>query len=92
MRLVSGACRGPAEAALRDLPAAAGVWAQTLASDPAATDVAAIKSIEVRTKHDVKAVEYWVRAELKLRGARARSSSGCISPAPPRISTISLTR
>jgi adenylosuccinate lyase len=62
---------GPAEAALRDLPAAAGAWAQSLASDPGATDVAAIKSIEARTKHDVKAVEYWIRGELKLRGARA---------------------
>ena len=62
---------GPAEATLRDLPAAAGVWAQSLASDPAPTDVAAIKSIEARTKHDVKAVEYWIRGELKLRGARA---------------------
>ena len=51
---------GPA-AALRDLPAAAGVWAQSLASDPSATDVAAIKAIEARTKHDVKAVEYWIR-------------------------------
>jgi adenylosuccinate lyase len=55
----------------RDLPAAAGVWAQSLASDPAATDVQAIKAIEGRTKHDVKAVEYWIRGELKLRGARA---------------------
>jgi adenylosuccinate lyase len=63
--------QGPAAAALRDLPAAAGVWAQSLASDPAATDVQAIKAIEVRTKHDVKAVEYWIRSELKLRGARA---------------------
>jgi adenylosuccinate lyase len=62
---------GPAASALRDLPAAAGVWAQSLASDPAATDVQAIKAIEGRTKHDVKAVEYWIRGELKLRGARA---------------------
>jgi adenylosuccinate lyase len=62
---------GPAEAALRDLPAAAGVWAQSLASDPAATDVAAIKSIEARTRHDVKAVEYWIRGEMKLRGAQS---------------------
>jgi adenylosuccinate lyase len=62
---------GPASAALRDLPAAAGIFAQSLASDPSATDVPAIKSIEARTRHDVKAVEYWIRAELKLRGAPA---------------------
>jgi adenylosuccinate lyase len=62
---------GPAGTALRDLPAAAGVFAQSLASDPSATDVPAIKSIEARTKHDVKAVEYWIRAELELRGAGA---------------------
>jgi len=60
---------GPAAAALRDLPAAAGVWAQSLAADPTAADVPAIKSIEARTKHDVKAVELWIRAELKGRGA-----------------------
>ncbi|HEX4151117.1 MAG TPA: adenylosuccinate lyase [Steroidobacteraceae bacterium] len=61
--------QGPAAATLRDLPAAAGVWAQTLAADPAETDVHAIKSIESRTKHDVKAVEYWIRGELARRGA-----------------------
>jgi adenylosuccinate lyase len=61
--------QGPAEPSLRDLPAAAGVWAQALASDPAQTDVPAIKSIEARTKHDVKAVEYWIRGELARRGA-----------------------
>jgi adenylosuccinate lyase len=62
---------GPAEAVLRDLPAAAGVWAHSLASDPAATDVPAIKSIEARTKHDVKAVEIWIRGEMKRHGAAA---------------------
>jgi adenylosuccinate lyase len=62
---------GPAETVLRDLPAAAGVWAHSLASDPAATDVSAIKSIEARTKHDVKAVEIWIRGELKRHGAVA---------------------
>jgi adenylosuccinate lyase len=62
---------GPAAAALRDLPAAAGVWAQALATDPSATDVAAIKAIESRTKHDVKAVEYWIREQLEARGTRA---------------------
>ncbi len=40
-------------------------------ADPAATDVAAIKQIEARTNHDVKAVEYWLRGELQARGATA---------------------
>ena len=31
--------------------------------------MAAIKQIEARTNHDVKAVEIWLRAELKARGA-----------------------
>jgi adenylosuccinate lyase len=50
-------------------PAAAREWLQRVAADPQATDVLAIKQIESRTKHDVKAVEYWIRAELLARGA-----------------------
>jgi len=60
---------GPAGAALSALPAACRSWLEGLARDPAATDVAAIKQIEARTNHDVKAVEYWMRAELQSRGA-----------------------
>src|SRR5580692_2267605 len=61
---------GPA-AALAALPASARDWVRRFAHDPAATDVLAIKRIESRTKHDVKAVEYWIRAELETRGATA---------------------
>jgi len=61
--------RARAGAALDDLPAAARDWLGALAADPAATDVAAIKAIEARTNHDVKAVEYWLRAQLRERGA-----------------------
>jgi adenylosuccinate lyase len=60
---------GPAAAALVKLPLAARELLATLASDPQSTDVPAIKQIEARTKHDVKAVEYWLRAELQARGA-----------------------
>jgi adenylosuccinate lyase len=60
---------GPAAAALAELPGEAAAWLATLAHDPATTDVAAIKAIEARTNHDVKAVEYWIRGELKSRGA-----------------------
>jgi adenylosuccinate lyase len=61
---------GPA-AALASLPAGARDWARRFAHDPSATDVRAIKHIESRTKHDVKAVEYWIRGELEARGASA---------------------
>ena len=60
---------GPAAHALVKLPLAARELLTTLASNPQSTDVAAIKQIEARTNHDVKAVEYWLRAELKARGA-----------------------
>ena len=60
---------GPARTALARLPAAARQFLASMTQDPAATDVAAIKAIEARTNHDVKAVEYWLRNELKARGA-----------------------
>jgi adenylosuccinate lyase len=63
--------RGPAAAALATLPPSAHDWLGSLAADPAQTDVAAIKRIELRTQHDVKAVENWIRAELHARGATA---------------------
>ena len=63
---------GPAAEALANLPAAARDWAARLAANPAEADVAAIKQIETRTNHDVKAVEYWVRAQLEARGAEPR--------------------
>jgi adenylosuccinate lyase len=60
---------GPAAHALAKLPLAARELLAALASNPQSTDVDAIKQIEARTNHDVKAVEYWLRAELKARGA-----------------------
>jgi len=60
---------GPAAHALAGLPAAAKDLLAALSKDPAATNVAAIKEIESRTNHDVKAVEYWLRGELQNRGA-----------------------
>src|SRR6202790_3659916 len=62
---------GPAATALAKLPPAARDLLTTLSKDPAGTDVAAIKKIEARTNHDVKAVEIWLRTELKARGAAA---------------------
>jgi adenylosuccinate lyase len=60
---------GPAAKSLAKLPADARELLVSLAKDPDATDVAAIKQIEARTNHDVKAVEYWLRGELQSRGA-----------------------
>jgi len=60
---------GPAAAPLAALPSAAREWLEAHARDPKSTDVAAIKAIEARTNHDVKAVEYWIRGELGARGA-----------------------
>jgi adenylosuccinate lyase len=60
---------GPAAPALAALPREARAWLEALAQDPAPADVAAIKTIEARTNHDVKAVEYWIREQLQARGA-----------------------
>jgi adenylosuccinate lyase len=60
---------GPATQPLAQLPRAARDLLASLAKKPEATDVAAIKQIEARTNHDVKAVEYWLRGELTSRGA-----------------------
>jgi adenylosuccinate lyase len=62
---------GPAASALARLPAAARERLAELAAHPQGTDVAAIKRIEARTNHDVKAVELWLREELAARGAAA---------------------
>jgi adenylosuccinate lyase len=62
---------GPAAAALAKLPQAARDLLTVLAKAPDGTDVAAIKRIEARTNHDVKAVELWLRGELTARGAAA---------------------
>src|ERR1700738_559798 len=60
---------GPAAAGLAALPRDARLWLESLAKNSAGTDVLAIKIIERRTNHDVKAVEYWIRAQLQARGA-----------------------
>jgi adenylosuccinate lyase len=62
---------GPAARALGGLPVGATDFLAALSKDPCLTNVAAIKEIESRTNHDVKAVEYWLRGELQNRGATA---------------------
>jgi adenylosuccinate lyase len=61
---------GPAQQALGGLPAGARAWLAMTAADPQAVDAGAIKTIEARTNHDVKAVEYWIRQQLQERGAQ----------------------
>jgi adenylosuccinate lyase len=62
---------GPAAAALAKLPPAARDLLVSLSKNPDGADVAAIKKIEARTNHDVKAVEIWLREELTRHGATA---------------------
>jgi len=59
----------PAAAVLTSLPTGARDWLCALRTDPDGAEVAAIKLIEARTNHDVKAVEYWIRDQLQSRGA-----------------------
>jgi adenylosuccinate lyase len=61
---------GPAAKALAALPSECRRWLEAFATDPAMADVEAIKAIESRTNHDVKAVEYWIRDQLQARGAQ----------------------
>ena len=60
---------GPAGPALAKLPRAARDLLAKLSRDPEGADVAAIKEIESRTNHDVKAVEIWLRGALTRQGA-----------------------
>jgi adenylosuccinate lyase len=60
---------GPAGHALARLPHAARGLLAALSADPGGADIAAIKHIEARTNHDVKAVEIWLRTELAKHGA-----------------------
>ncbi len=57
--------------------------AQSLAEQPPADAATAVKSIEARTNHDVKAVEYYVRETLGAAGASAANLElvhfGCTS-------------
>jgi adenylosuccinate lyase len=75
-------------AALPQLPAArlseaVRARAQLLADAPDAGAAAAVKSIEARINHDVKAVEYYVREQLAAAGAPAATLElvhfGCTS-------------
>ena len=55
-------------------------------------DAQAIKDIEKTTNHDVKAVEYWLKAASTATPSCRRRASSCTSPAPARTSTTPATR
>lgn len=50
-------------------------------------DAAAIKEIEKTTNHDVKAVEYWIKAKFDGRPELQKLLSSCTLPAPAKTST-----
>jgi adenylosuccinate lyase len=52
-----------------DLPAQVRTRAQALSREPDAEAAESVKAIEARINHDVKAVEYYVREQLKAAGA-----------------------
>ncbi len=60
----------PAQA-FRKVPASTHKEIARLASDVGAADPVAVKAIEARINHDVKAVEYYVRERLRAAGADA---------------------
>jgi adenylosuccinate lyase len=65
LHLAAAAAQLPAA----DLPAAVRARAQALSREPDAGAAEAVKAIEARINHDVKAVEYYVREQLKAAGA-----------------------
>ena len=58
----------------RPLPGAARARLQALVRDFSEADAAAIKAIERRTNHDVKAVEYWIKQRLAGQPELARAA------------------
>src|SRR5580704_10795818 len=56
-----------------ELPSAVRARAQQLSSEPPPDAAAAVKEIEARINHDVKAVEYYVREQLAAAGASEAS-------------------
>jgi adenylosuccinate lyase len=79
-----------------ELPSAVQARAQQLASEPPPDAAAAVKEIEARINHDVKAVEYYVRQQLAAAGASEASLElvhfGCTSEDINNLSYARLLR
>jgi len=82
--------------ALQGVSPAVQAEAQSLAADPAHVDPDAVKHIEKRINHDVKAVEYYVRERLKRAGATPAQLEfvhfGCTSEDINNLSYASMLR
>jgi adenylosuccinate lyase len=78
------------------LPPAVSECAQQLAEAPAQAAAAAVKSVEARINHDVKAVEYYVREQLAAAGAQPATLElvhfGCTSEDINNLSYACLLR
>ncbi len=78
------------------LPAAVRERARELAEEPGQDCASAVKAIEARINHDVKAVEYYVREQLAAAGAGAATLElvhfGCTSEDINNISYARLLR
>src|SRR6516164_1028549 len=78
------------------LSPAAAECARQLANAPDESAAAVVKSIELRINHDVKAVEYYVREQLRAAGASAATLElvhfGCTSEDINNLSYASLLR
>ena len=61
-------------------------------ADFSEADAQAIKDIERTTNHDVKAVEYWIKAGFDGDAELRPRPSSCTSPAPARTSTTPAMR
>lgn len=57
-------CAAPALAEIKPLSADSVNHLEALARDFSVEDAESVKAIEVRTNHDVKAIEYWLREQL----------------------------
>jgi adenylosuccinate lyase len=79
-----------------DLPAAVQQRIAALAEDPGAGAAAAVKAIDQRINHDVKAVEYFVRDQLAAAGAGSAALElvhfGCTSEDINNLSYARLLR
>jgi len=79
-----------------DLPAAVQQRIAALADDPGAGAAAAVKAIDQRINHDVKAVEYFVRDQLAAAGAGSAALElvhfGCTSEDINNLSYARLLR
>ena len=82
----------PAVAELKPFSKATVAGLKTLGANFSESDAKKIKDIEAETNHDVKAIEYWLKARLGRNREVQAPSNSSTSPPPPRTSTTCPTR